>query len=108
MAAQLQRSRRALERSDRTNPHRANDTLSTSPWITRAVAACLALRLAFAADDPAASEAKQEETEKLAKAAQNPVAEMISIPFQDDIEFGYEKAPRIGRAERDRWDGRLN
>jgi hypothetical protein len=34
-------------------------------------------------------DAKEEETEKLAKAAQNPVADMISIPFQDDIGLGY-------------------
>jgi hypothetical protein len=34
-------------------------------------------------------DAKEEETEKLAKAAQNPVADMISIPFQDNIGLGY-------------------
>lgn len=46
--------------------------------------ALLAAGLAFA---PAAS--AQESTEALAKAAQNPVAAMISLPFQNNINFGY-------------------
>jgi len=55
------------------------------------LAVCLAMAFAFAAfagegPDP---KGKERDTEALAKAAQNPVADMISIPFQDNIGLGY-------------------
>ena len=65
--------------------------IPASRW--RVVTAFLAISLALvapAAADEAADGAKKEgDTEALARAAQNPVADMISIPFQDDIGFGY-------------------
>ena len=45
--------------------------------------------LGAAAEGAPEAAAKEQDTEALAKAAQNPVADMISIPFQDDIGFGY-------------------
>jgi hypothetical protein len=61
----------------------------TSTWSHRALAASFVLSLAASAHAVETVDAKEEETEKLAKAAQNPVADMISIPFQDDIGLGY-------------------
>jgi hypothetical protein len=49
---------------------------------TAAVAACVATLSAV----PAAA---QKSTEELARAAQNPVANMISLPFQNNTNFGY-------------------
>jgi hypothetical protein len=40
------------------------------------------------ADSNSPAEEKDDETAKLAKAAQNPVADMISIPFQSNVFFG--------------------
>ena len=65
--------------------------MSPTPWSSRALAVCLAMAFAFAAfagegPDP---KGKERDTEALAKAAQNPVADMISIPFQDNIGLGY-------------------
>jgi hypothetical protein len=62
--------------------------------ISGALAACLAVVLpleavAAGAPDPAD---REQDTEALARAAQNPVADMISIPFQDNIGFGYGPA----------------
>jgi hypothetical protein len=55
------------------------------------LAVCLAMAFAFAAFAGEGPDAKGKEpdTEALAKAAQNPVADMISIPFQDNIGLGY-------------------
>jgi len=47
----------------------------------RACAVCAAI-----AASPALA---QEDTESLAKASQNPVASLISVPFQDNMGFGY-------------------
>lgn len=66
--------------------------MNTPSWTFRAIVACLTLSLAFAtvaAEAPESATSRQEETEKLAKASQNPVADMISIPFQDNIGLGY-------------------
>jgi hypothetical protein len=43
----------------------------------------------FGGPATAADPQGQESTAQLAKAAQNPVADVISIPFQDNIGFGY-------------------
>ena len=65
--------------------------IPASRW--RVVTAFLAVSLAVvapAAAEEAADGAKKEvDTESLARAAQNPVADMVSIPFQDNIGFGY-------------------
>jgi hypothetical protein len=65
--------------------------IPASRW--RVVTAFLAVSLgvvAPAAAEEAADGAKKEvDTESLARAAQNPVADMVSIPFQDNIGFGY-------------------
>jgi len=63
----------------------------TASWITTALAACLVLSLpaASSAEDAAGQDARQAGTEQLAKAAQNPVADMMSVPFQDNIGLGY-------------------
>ena len=65
--------------------------IPASRW--RVVAAFLAASLAMvapaAAEEAADGARKEVDTEALARAAQNPVADMISIPFQDDIGFGY-------------------
>ena len=55
------------------------------------LALCLAslVPLGAAAEGAPEAAAKEQDTEALAKAAQNPVADMISIPFQDNIGFGY-------------------
>jgi hypothetical protein len=55
------------------------------------MAVCLALPLAFVAvaEEPTEAQGKAPDTEALARAAQNPVADMISFPFQDNIGFGY-------------------
>jgi hypothetical protein len=42
-----------------------------------------------AAEDAVDGARKEVDTEALARAAQNPVADMVSIPFQDNIGFGY-------------------
>jgi hypothetical protein len=61
--------------------------------IFRVLALSLAIPLAAVAPAAAAEtpdDARQAvDTEALAKAAQNPVADMISIPFQDNIGLGY-------------------
>ena len=61
--------------------------MKTAPWITTALAACLVLSL------PAVSYGEEaaghEANEQLARAAQNPVADMMSFPFQDNIGLGY-------------------
>jgi hypothetical protein len=58
----------------------------------------LALLLTTAHVDPARAseadgdgiiEAGEDETEELAKAAQNPIANLISLPFQNNTQFGY-------------------
>jgi len=61
------------------------------PRSYRALVVCLAMPLAFAAfaEEAPDGKGKEPETEALAKAAQNPVADMISIPFQDNIGLGY-------------------
>jgi hypothetical protein len=64
-------------------------TLRTSTWIQFALAASLVLSPGTSAHAVETSSAKEEETEKLAKAAQNPVADMMSFPFQDNIGLGY-------------------
>lgn len=55
------------------------------------LALCLASLgpLGAAAEGAPEAAAKEQDTEALAKAAQNPVADMISIPFQDNIGFRY-------------------
>lgn len=66
--------------------------MRTSTWSRRTLVAGVALSFAlgaFAAEEPDAAKASQEETEKLARAAQNPVADMVSIPFQDNVGLGY-------------------
>ena len=61
--------------------------MKTAPWITTALAACLALSPpAMSYGDEAAA---HEANEQLARAAQNPVADMMSFPFQDNIGIGY-------------------
>lgn len=54
---------------------------------SRSVAAVIAFGLAVLPAAPAAL--AQGSTEDLAKAAQNPVANMISLPFQNNTNFGY-------------------
>jgi hypothetical protein len=66
---------------------KGSDTLRTSTWTLLAFAACLVLSLP--APSYAEDAAGHEASEKLAKAAQNPVADMMSFPFQDNIGFGY-------------------
>jgi len=65
--------------------------MSTASWMFRALSVCFALTLGFATFAEEAPKAKgtEPDTEALARAAQNPVADMISIPFQDNIGFGY-------------------
>ena len=57
------------------------------------IAAFLAVSVAVvapaAAEDAVGDGKKEVDTEALARAAQNPVADMVSIPFQDNIGFGY-------------------
>lgn len=53
-------------------------------WLAVVAALVLAGGLARAADD-----VREPSTADLAKAAQNPISDMISIPFQDNIGFGY-------------------
>jgi len=53
------------------------------------LAASLAMVAPAAAEEAADGARKEVDTEALARAAQNPVADMISIPFQDNIGFGY-------------------
>jgi len=54
-----------------------------------ALAASLLLSLGTPALAAETAGATGEENEKLARAAQNPVADMMSFPFQDNIGFGY-------------------
>jgi hypothetical protein len=70
---------------------KGNVIVRTATWITRAMAVCLALPLALVAvaEEPTGAQGKAPDTEALARAAQNPVADMISFPFQDNIGFGY-------------------
>jgi len=67
-----------------------NMRIPASRW--RVVAAFLAASLAMvapaAAEEAADGARKEVDTEALARAAQNPVADMVSIPFQDNIGFG--------------------
>ena len=65
------------------------ETLMFSSMKTMALAGLLLATSASAAEAPGTAKAEEPNTEALAKAAQNPVADMISIPFQDDIGFGY-------------------
>jgi hypothetical protein len=65
--------------------------MSTTSRAIRVLVIFLILLFAFAtfaAEGPDAT-GEQEKVEALAKAAQNPVADMISIPFQDNIGLGY-------------------
>ena len=58
----------------------------------RILVSCLAIPLAVAVsatDAPDAAGGKEVDTETLAKAAQNPVADMMNFPFQDNIGLGY-------------------
>ena len=68
-----------------------SDTMRIGCRTFRMLAACLAIPLASAAAAEEAPDAKGKEpsTEALAKAAQNPVANMVVIPFQDNIGLGY-------------------
>ena len=61
-------------------------TLSPTDLPRRAAAGGL-LALALAAGHARAEEAGGS-TEGLAKQAQNPIADLISVPFQDNINFG--------------------
>ena len=65
--------------------------MSTASWMFRALSVWFALTLGVATFAEEAPKAKgtEPDTEALARAAQNPVADMISIPFQDNIGFGY-------------------
>src|SRR5215203_6733206 len=58
--------------------------MSTATELRRLLGRALALPLALAAA-PLPATAQQD----LAKAAQNPVAAMISVPFQNNTNFGY-------------------
>src|SRR5512139_3052713 len=49
----------------------------------------LALADAAAADEADGGEGRAPTTEALARAAQNPVADMMTFPFQDNIGLGY-------------------
>jgi hypothetical protein len=51
----------------------------------------LAILLSFALDSGNAAEPVSEsQTEKLAKETQNPVANLISVPFQNNFNFGID------------------
>jgi hypothetical protein len=77
--------------------------MNTASRTLRLLPACLALSFVaptFASEPPEATErdvvavaappdATEKDVEALARAAQNPVANMISIPFQDNIGLGY-------------------
>ncbi|HSB12885.1 MAG TPA: hypothetical protein VLE22_00415 [Bryobacteraceae bacterium] len=57
-----------------------------TPAIPKAAGLIALCALSFARGLPARAEHSNEE---LAKAAQNPVANLISVPFQDNINFNY-------------------
>lgn len=61
---------------------------SGSFW-QRVPVAFMTVFVLFGGPATAADQQGQESTAQLAKAAQNPVADVISIPFQDNIGFGY-------------------
>ena len=65
--------------------------MSTASWMFRALSVWFALTLGVATFAEEAPKAKgtEPDTEALARAAQNPVADMISIPLQDNIGLGY-------------------
>jgi hypothetical protein len=65
--------------------------VKTASRITAALAACLGLSLPAVSygEDAAGQDTRQAGAEQLAKAAQNPVADMMSFPFQDNIGLGY-------------------
>jgi len=65
--------------------------MSGSSSIPGVLALCVAtlLPLGAAAEGTPGAAATEQDTEALARAAQNPVADMISIPFQDNIGLGY-------------------
>jgi hypothetical protein len=65
-----------------------NQRHSGSFW-QRVPAAAMTVFVLFGGPATAADPQGQESTAQLAKAAQNPVADVISIPFQDNIGFGY-------------------
>ena len=66
--------------------------LRTVHRLGRILAACLAIPVALAASAAGASgttTGNEVDTETLAKATQNPVADMMTFPFQDNIGLGY-------------------
>jgi hypothetical protein len=65
--------------------------MSTASRISRFLAVCLAVPLACAtfAEEASNATSKERTEEELAKAVQNPVADIYSFPFQDNIGFGY-------------------
>jgi hypothetical protein len=60
-----------------------------SPWATFFVV--ISLSVAFAGISAAESGDEESQTEKLAKEAQNPIANLISVPFQNNFNFGLGK-----------------
>ena len=62
----------------------------TTGAFTALLALCLSWSSAsHAADDAAADDQKPDDTEALAKKAQNPIANLISLPFQNNTTFDY-------------------
>ena len=73
--------------------------MNGSSSIPGVLALCLASwgPLGAALEERAPEAATEERTGGLAKASQNPVADMISIPFQDNIGLGYRPETRAPR-----------
>jgi hypothetical protein len=68
------------------------DNSATATW-TVVIALVLMFHCSGAslcvAAEPAGAKAKEESAEDLAKKAQNPVADMISVPLQNNFNFNY-------------------
>jgi hypothetical protein len=60
-------------------------------WVSLVASSFVAILFSFALDGGNAAEAATEQesrTEQLAKETQNPVANLISVPFQNNFNFG--------------------
>ena len=60
-------------------------------WVSLVVSSVVAILLGFGLDSGNAAESGSEQesrTEELAKETQNPVANLISVPFQNNFNFG--------------------